>query len=227
MTRPRTPPILRFLDRVVALPWWLSACLAVLAFVALGSAADRAAAIGESTAFPAGVLIVAARIGQVLLSLLFLFAAAAAIGQRLKSGTVVASSGGAGRFTAAAGRGALSWAELEALVSAVYERQGYDVERAGRGRDGGVELVLRRGRERFLVQCRHWQPAPIGADAIRELADVIAASRAKGGALVTLGSFTSDAVEVGRRKGIELIGGSDLDRLGADGLLDTDRREPI
>uniref|UniRef100_UPI003296EAAD restriction endonuclease n=1 Tax=Salmonella enterica TaxID=28901 RepID=UPI003296EAAD len=57
--------------------------------------------------------------------------------------------------------GALSWPELETLVSDVYTSQGYSIEKAARGRDGGIDIVLRRGGERFFVQCRHWQPRPL------------------------------------------------------------------
>jgi restriction system protein len=49
---------------------------------------------------------------------------------------------------------AISWRELEQLVSEAYRRMGYQVQETGRGgADGGIDLDLRRGDQVTLVQC--------------------------------------------------------------------------
>ena len=47
------------------------------------------------------------------------------------------------------------WREFEMLVGEAFRLQGYQVvETGGGGADGGVDLVLRKDRETFLVQCK-------------------------------------------------------------------------
>lgn len=49
----------------------------------------------------------------------------------------------------------LSWQEFEHLVGEAYRRQGFVVEETGSASgDGGIDLLLSRGRERILVQCK-------------------------------------------------------------------------
>jgi restriction system protein len=216
------------LAAVAALPWWASALLAVASFVALRRAAAALAAapdgvVDAGSTLPQQALLIAAQVGQLVLPLLFLFGAAAAIGRLLKGADPLDSYAGyaderAGdvRYDSqipAAQPGALSWRELEALVSEVYGRQGYVVGETARRADGGVDLILRRGGERYFVQCRHWPGRPVDTDVLRELEGVIAESSAQGGAVVTPGPFTLDALEFGRQAGIELIGSRELQQL--------------
>lgn len=52
----------------------------------------------------------------------------------------------------------MSWQEFELLVGEAFRLQGYEVaEIGGGGPDGGVDLVLRKDREKFLVQCKQWK----------------------------------------------------------------------
>ena len=68
-------------------------------------------------------------------------------------------------------------------------------ERGGAGPDGGVDLTLARGDERFLVQCKQWRVQQVGVAVVRELYGVMAAEHAADGYVVTSGSFTRDAKE--------------------------------
>jgi restriction system protein len=153
------------LSAAAAFPWWASASLALSSFFLLGHLAEYEAAPPSGTEDLGYVIFrqaapLAARVGQFLLPLLFLVGAATSIGQRLKRAQLFAayaapstSGDGAGRAPARPPgdlhSGALSWHEFQMLVGEVYRGQGYRVEETERGNDGGVDLVLRRGQERF------------------------------------------------------------------------------
>src|SRR5665213_1359666 len=92
--------------------------------------------------------------------------------------------------------------------------QGFDViEKGGSQADGGVDLVLRKGHETFLVQCKHWKAMAAGVSIVRELYGVMAAKGAAGGFVVTSGRFTNDAVAFAKGRNIELIDGVALAKM--------------
>jgi restriction system protein len=108
----------------------------------------------------------------------------------------------------------LSWGDFEKLVGEGFRRRGFDVaERAGGGPDGGVDLMLAKGHERFLVQCKQWRAQQVGVSVVRELYGVMAAERAAGGYVVTSGNFTKDARQFASGRNIELIDGRALNAL--------------
>jgi restriction system protein len=86
-------------------------------------------------------------------------------------------------------------------------------ERGGSSADGGVDLVLTRDRERYLVQCKHWRANNVGVPVVRELYGAMAAEGAVGGFVVTAGRFTSEAKAFASGRNVELIDGAGLDRL--------------
>ena len=47
--------------------------------------------------------------------------------------------------------------------------------------DGGVDVVLRDGRGRWLVQCKHYKARRVGVRPVRELLGVAASEGAAGG----------------------------------------------
>jgi restriction system protein len=52
----------------------------------------------------------------------------------------------------------MSWREFEILVCQGFRRKGFQVgELGGGGAGGGVDLVLRRGGEKHLVQSKQWR----------------------------------------------------------------------
>ncbi len=103
----------------------------------------------------------------------------------------------------------LTWDDFELLVGEVYRRQGFKVElSAGTGADGGIDLVLRRGEERVLVQCKSWNVYKVSAPAIREFYGVIVSEKADRGIFVTTGLFTRDARDFAAGKPIEMIDGA-------------------
>lgn len=108
----------------------------------------------------------------------------------------------------------MSWREFEMLVGEGFRQQGYQVtELGGDGPDGGVDLVLRKGSEVFLVQCKHWRSKKVRVDVVRELYGVMAARGAAGGYVVTAGDFTADAQAFATGRNVELVNGARLQQL--------------
>jgi len=105
----------------------------------------------------------------------------------------------------------LDWDEFELLVSELYRRRGFDVEfAAATGPDDGVDVILRRGEECVLVQCKHWKAWKVGVKELREFFGVLVADGATRGMFVTSKSFTREAVDFANGKPIELVSGGDL-----------------
>ncbi len=106
---------------------------------------------------------------------------------------------------------AMSWRELEQLVSEAYRRQGYQVQETGQGgADGGIDLVLRRDGQVTLVQCKHWRTQRVGAPVVREQFGLHSHHQAAAVIIVTTGDFTPEAKSFAEGKPIELIAGSEL-----------------
>jgi restriction system protein len=76
-----------------------------------------------------------------------------------------------------------------------------------------VDLILARGHERFLVQCKQWRVQQVPVAIVRELYGVMAAQHAAGGYVVTSGRFTKDAVAFAAERNIELVDGKVLSEL--------------
>jgi restriction system protein len=100
-------------------------------------------------------------------------------------------------------------------------------ERGGNGADGGVDLVLTRDRERYLVQCKHWRASNVGVPVVRELYGAMAAEGAVGGFVVTAGRFTAEAKAFASGPNLELIDGAGLDRLLAPVRAPTGETHPV
>jgi restriction system protein len=106
---------------------------------------------------------------------------------------------------------ALDWREFENLVAEAYRRLGFSVEvTGGGGADGGVDLILRRGGEVILVQCKQWRLNSIGAPVVREMAGLMLHHGATEVKIVCVGRFTKDASAFALGKAIELVSGADL-----------------
>jgi restriction system protein len=91
----------------------------------------------------------------------------------------------------------MTWPQFERLIGESFRRRGYEVtEAGGGGGDGGVDLLLAREGESFLVQCKHWRTRRVGVSTIRELNGVIAARHAAGGFVITSGQFTPRSLAI-------------------------------
>lgn len=100
----------------------------------------------------------------------------------------------------------MDWQEFEGLVAETFRQQGYHVvERGGNGPDGGVDLELYQGSDKYLVQCKQWKSQKVGVATVRELYGVMAAERAVGAFVATSGVFTDEAKKFAEGRAIQLF----------------------
>ena len=100
----------------------------------------------------------------------------------------------------------MTWREFEGLAAESFRKEGYRVvERGGDGPDGGVDLELHMGSDKYLVQCKQWKVSKVGVATVRELYGVMTAERAVGGFVVASGAFTDDAKEFAEGRSIRLV----------------------
>lgn len=100
----------------------------------------------------------------------------------------------------------MSWREFETLVGEAFRRKGYQViERGGAGPDGGVDVELRMGSDKYLVQCKQWKIQRVGVAPVRELFGVMTAEGAVGGFVVASGEFTEEARKFAEGRSIKVV----------------------
>lgn len=204
------------MEIVSRLPWWVGVVLAVVAHVYLHQVASQVVVL-ETQPGRVGAMAVqtiwktAASIGQFLVPLLFLAGAGMSAWRRHQRRSLVADVAQSQDSDALDG---MSWRSFEMLVGEGFRLQGYKVvETGGGGADGGVDLVLTKGGEKFLVQCKQWRALKVGVDVVRELYGVMAARGATGGFVVTSGRFTDDATKFASGRNVKLLDGPQLHAL--------------
>ena len=106
---------------------------------------------------------------------------------------------------------AMGWQDFERLVGEAFRRRGYAVEETGLGgADGGIDLILRKGGRKELVQCKQWRSRLVKASVVREMWGLVAHHKADGVKIVCIGDYTHDARQFAEGKAIELIHGERL-----------------
>lgn len=194
MARKRNQSTFEDLIDIVALfPWWVGLILAVASYFWLHHVAAVPVVVsnqpgqvgaGMAQVFYKGL----ASAGQYVLPLICAIGALLSAFGRWKRKQLF---DGVNSSSAVSALNEMSWQGFEMLVGEAFRRNGYTVaETGGGGADGGVDLVLRKGAEKFLVQCKQWRAYKVGVSTIRELYGVMAATGAAGGFVVTSGVFT-------------------------------------
>ena len=182
-------------------PWWVSVVLAVLVYIGLGSLLPSA--VGSGPPFGPVVDMVSG-LAWLVAGMFLLPAAYSALRVRRDRRMLEANR-------TKEEIGALGWEEFEELIEAHYRRLGFGVRReGGAGPDGGVDVRITRSGETYLVQCKRWRERPVGVKVVRELLGVVAAEKATGGIVVTVGRFTREAQEFARDVAVELVDGDRL-----------------
>lgn len=212
--RPHTSPFEDIVIIASKFPWWVSVILALISYVFLHALANRP--IMPPTAAPGqmggaavkGLYTVLAVFGQIILPIAFLSAAGISAFKSMKQRKLYEMV----RSRAdVASLNEMSWGEFETLVAEHFKRKGFEVAReGGSGPDGGIDLVLRKGREKHLVQCKQWKAYKVSVQPVREFYGVMAAAGAACGYFVTSGTFTEDAKAFVRGLNLELIDGQKL-----------------
>jgi restriction system protein len=202
------------MDIVALLPWWAGVGLALLGYLLLSQLAAAwaqpvEAHPGQTGALVQGALLGSlATLGQYVVPVVCLAGAALSAWRRHQRRALVDAVAHA---PAAGTIEGMSWSEFEMLVGEAYRLQGFQVTETGGGApDGGVDLVLTRGGETFLVQCRQWRASKVGVDTVRELFGVMAARGATGGFVVTSGRFTNEAKLFTQGRNLQLVDGPRL-----------------
>ena len=211
--RRKSSPLEDFLEVVAILPWWAGVILAAVCYVILHRWAQP---VPVTTFQPGSIATTAVRsagatlagYAQYIVPALCLIGAGMSAWRRCVRQTLV------GNVAQAKGADALdgmSWREFEVLVGEAFRLQGFRVqETGGGGADGGVDLVLTKGGEKFLVQCKQWKAFKVGVDVVRELYGVMAARGATGGFVVTSGTFSGDAQDFAQGRNVKLVDGARL-----------------
>lgn len=191
----------KFGDLLLIAPWWVSAGLAVLAYVGLRwilpvfAGQDKLAQaviaglskFAPFTAFVFGILAVASA----------LFGA--------KRGRLVDEQQSLETLRAT------PWKDFEYLVAEAYRRRGFNVDYSlGKGSDGGVDLVLRKDGRKSLVQCKQWKVFSVGRPVLQQMFGIMTAESADEAVIVTSGQFTAEARAFACGKPMQLLDGPNL-----------------
>lgn len=211
MARRKQSALQDLIDVTALVPWWVGVALAGVSHLALHSIVSTPNPAPTDVKAVGQLWVGLSSVFQWVLPVAFLIGAALSGFKRAKRQRLHAQVAGA------PSRGALesmSWREFEMLVEEMFRRKGFTViERGGNGPDGGVDLELRLGNDRYFVQCKQWKSQKVGVAIVRELYGVMAAEGAVGGFVVASGNFTADAESFAEGRAIELVATSELLRL--------------
>jgi restriction system protein len=105
----------------------------------------------------------------------------------------------------------LSWHQFKDLVAEAYRQSGYTVmENSTFTSDPTVDLVMRKGANLYLVQCRYWQNQKLSIREVKNLFFHMHDKQASGVILLTTGIFTKQARHYAAGKPINLVDGIEL-----------------
>ena len=212
--RRKTSPFEDLIDFASMLPWWAGVGLALLSYFVLHNyAVSPPPAFHDPKQMGDAMVGVMTRGlamgGQYLLPIAFIFGAIGSVAGRVRRKKLVKDAALASK----PGRtvDGISWREFEMLVGEIFRKKGFMVsELGGSGPDGGIDLILRKDGEKYLVQCKHWRSMKVGVTVVREFFGVMAAQGAVGGFIVTSGTYTSEAKDFAAGRNIQLIAGEQL-----------------
>lgn len=192
------------LDLLVLLPWWGSVVSSAVVYVVLAYVVPNITFENQMSAMFFGGL---SNVAHMCALVLLIPAPFAYLKQRQKSQRLDVQQG------IASIRG-LSWREFEELVGEAYRRQGYRVvENESAGADGGVDLWFKKNGLLHLVQCKQWRSQKVGVAVVREMFGVMTAENAASVSIVTSGMFTQEAKNFAHGKSIDLVDGSQLQKM--------------
>lgn len=198
-----------FTDTLLDSPWWVSAGFGVITWA---TAAFLFANTSSETAF--GKLIHNIAPAHWLIPLFFCFTASGAYLLAWRKRRLLANNRSLDRIRS------LGWQQFETLAGQSFREQGYRVaEKGGSGPDGGVDLLLHRGEERIVVQCKHWKAFTVGLTEVKELFATVQDQHATGGILLTTSCFSKEAQAFASRHAeLQLVNGNDLSKMLGEAL---------
>lgn len=207
--RQKSTPLEDLIELFSTVPWWAGVAVALVLFLVLhGIASIEIAPKAGLDAVTPMMLKSMAGVAQYGVPMFCLLGAAVSAVRQFRRQRLVAD---VSQSKAADVLDGMSWREFESLVGEAFRLREYQVmETGGGGADGGVDLVLTKGGEKFLVQCKQWKAYRVSVEIVRELYGVMAAQGAAGGFVVTSGRFTEDAVAFASGRNVKLVEGPEL-----------------
>jgi len=182
-------------------PWWVSVIFAGVVYIGMWYILPG---IFATNPLLVGIAVVLKQFAG-LVSFLFLLPAPISLFRSIHRRRLLDQQSGLDSIRA------MSWREFEMLCGEAYRRQGFAVQENGLGgADGGIDLILRRDGETWLVQCKRWKTFKVGVKEVRELYGILAAERADKGVFVTCGKYTQDALAFAADKPLDLVDGPAL-----------------
>ncbi len=212
--RRKQSPFEDLIDLAALMPWWITLPLALIAYLWLNSIVTSPipapANPPDLGSHMSGMMLrVLAVPAQYFVPAALIFGAIASIFGRLRRKKLF-DSVASDEHTLES----ISWREFELLVGEAFRRKGFTVQETGQGgADGGIDLVLLKDGEKYLVQCKQWRRQLVQVNVIRELFGVMTAEGAKGGFVVISGRFTKDAKVFAQGKNLQLIEGAELNEM--------------
>ncbi|WP_321346249.1 restriction endonuclease [Halopseudomonas oceani] len=180
MARKRTSAVEDFIVVLSHLPWWTSLLIALVSWLILHPVATAPAPPAALKPGDMGGILTAqlwrtlAMFGHYLIPFCCLLGAIGSIAARRKRKHLFDSVKPATQ--PARTIDGLSWQQFEQLIGEAFRKQGYSItETGGNGPDGGVDLILRKHNEKYLVQCKHWRSLKVGVPVVREFFGAMAA----------------------------------------------------
>lgn len=202
------------MDLAAMLPWWLAFVLAVATYLLLsGISLQPEPAIQGGRLGNAPQLV----FGTAITALISILKYAIPVGFVIGGFISLFKQAGRKKLYDYTSKGedrsvldTMTWRQFEILVSEAFKRKGYSVQETAAGADGGVDLVISKEGETYLVQCKQWKTTKVGIAKIRELYGVVASQNATGGIFVASGVYTKDATAFAKANRIRLIDGNEL-----------------
>jgi restriction system protein len=107
----------------------------------------------------------------------------------------------------------MGWQRFEQLVAEGFRHRGYSVSETGGGGGRTVDMVLTRGHDRFLVDCKPWRVEVVALAPLRALAEQVRERGAAGGFVLSSGDYTPEARRFADDHQLQLIDGRGLREL--------------
>ncbi len=102
--------------------------------------------------------------------------------------------------------------EFEEYLEALFVARGYQVTPTSSGSDLGADLLIEKNGRKTAVQAKHRVQRDVGIIAVQEINAARAYYRAKDALVVTVGSFTKQAIELAKAGQVELWDGARLEQ---------------
>lgn len=102
--------------------------------------------------------------------------------------------------------------QFEHFLKPVFDRQGYLAQVTQGSGDYGADLILRKGRRKFVVQAKRYS-SNIGVSAVQQVVAAVNYYDANGAIVVTNQYFTPAAIELAKVNQVKLIDRNSLEKM--------------